>query len=188
MLMSDVFDRPLYHGTIDRIEAIDLSRGRRRKDFGQGFYLALDVKQAIGMMHKKRKEVLLRTPGLDSNEIVERLYRVRLKPSSEESLRILDFNRVDLTWLDFILSCRETLEGAAHGYDIVVGPTADDDTMAALKMYHKGLYGPVGSSQAKTALLNVLEPENLGVQCCLCTPAAVSAVQSVSLVDWRMFA
>lgn len=41
--MSGIFSRPLYHGTIDRIERIELERGRRNKDFGQGFYLAFDV-------------------------------------------------------------------------------------------------------------------------------------------------
>ena len=50
-------------------------------------------------------------------------------------------------------------------------------------------FGPVGSLKAKQTLLEVLEPENLGVQCCLCTPKAVEqAVVSMNLVDWRMFA
>ena len=52
----------------------------------------------------------------------------------------------------------------------------------------RGLFGPVGSPRAKQTLLEVLEPENLGVQCCLCTPRAVElAVMSINLVDWRMF-
>lgn len=31
----------LYHGSNTSIDAIDLKRGRRGKDFGQGFYLTL---------------------------------------------------------------------------------------------------------------------------------------------------
>lgn len=184
--MLHVFANPLFHGTVDRIEAIDLSHGQRQKDFGRGFYLALSARQAIGMMHKKRREKLLRMPDIDPATVVERLYRVQLKTSAESTLKIKVFEKVDLTWLEFILSCREAVEDCPHDFDVVVGPTADDDTMAALKLYRKGLYGPVGSDQAKTILLGVLEPENLGVQCCLCTPAAVASVQSMSLVDWRM--
>ena len=36
----------LYHGSNVRIDEIDLKRGRRGKDFGQGFYLSADMEQA----------------------------------------------------------------------------------------------------------------------------------------------
>lgn len=39
----------LYHGTIDTISHIDVTKGRDRKDFGKGFYLATSKSQAIGM-------------------------------------------------------------------------------------------------------------------------------------------
>ena len=39
--MSRVFEQPLFHGTIASIERIDVSRGRARKDFGRGFYMAM---------------------------------------------------------------------------------------------------------------------------------------------------
>jgi len=37
----------LYHGTTQVIQEIDITKGRHRTDFGQGFYLgsALDVAQ-----------------------------------------------------------------------------------------------------------------------------------------------
>ena len=59
--------------------------------------------------------------------------------------------------------CREK-GGLPHNYDIVIGPTADDDTMVCLNSYWRGFYGEVGSDEAKEKLLNYLEPENLGVQ------------------------
>lgn len=43
-------------------------------------------------------------------------------------------------------------------------PTADDDTMLCLKVYWDGLYGKVGSYDAKRILLNNLETDNLGIQ------------------------
>lgn len=68
-----------------------------------------------------------------------------------------------MEWLDFILLCREQ-GGMPHDYDLVIGPTADDDTMLCLKAYWDGLYGKVGSIEAKTIFLNNLETENLGIQ------------------------
>lgn len=40
-------------------------------------------------------------------------------------------------WLDFILMCREQGE-MPHDFDLVVGPTADDDTILCLKAYWNG--------------------------------------------------
>lgn len=51
-----------------------------------------------------------------------------------------------------------------HNYDVVIGPTADDDTMVCLNSYWRGFYGEVGSEEAKEKLLSYLEPENLGIQ------------------------
>ena len=42
-------DMKLYHGSNIAIEKIDLSKGRPAKDFGRGFYLSGDSKQAEAM-------------------------------------------------------------------------------------------------------------------------------------------
>lgn len=187
--MSRAFDRALFHGTLAHIDKIDVTQGKSRKDFGRGFYLAFSAEQAIGMMHKKLREATRRRRGKSSDGLVERLYKVQLRPSAETILKIKTFDAVDMEWLDFVLMNREDADGNAHDIDMVIGPTADDDTMVALRNYWRGLFGPVGSLKAKQTLLEVLEPENLGVQCCLCTAKAVElAVMSMNLVDWRMFA
>jgi len=59
-----------------------------------------------------------------------------------KSLNIRFFEQADEDWLDFILMCREK-GGTPHHYDMVIGPTADDDTMLCLKTYWDGLYGVV---------------------------------------------
>ena len=46
----------LYHGSNVEIDVIDLGRGRRGKDFGQGFYLSADRSQA--QLAAKRRERL----------------------------------------------------------------------------------------------------------------------------------
>jgi hypothetical protein len=186
--MSRAFEQFLYHGTIFRIDRIDVGCGRRRKDFGRGFYMAFRPDQAIGMMHKKHREAERRSRNHELPDLREYLYRIRLNPTVEERLAVKVFETADMEWLEFILSCRESAEERAHSYDIIVGPTADDDTLLSLQNYWKGLYGPVGQPVAKAALLSALEPENLGIQCCLCTDKAVEeAVADFTMVDWRIF-
>ena len=53
----------LYHGTVSEISHVNVNLGRGRKDFGKGFYMAVSKKQAVGMMHKKYREVLRRSKG-----------------------------------------------------------------------------------------------------------------------------
>lgn len=80
-----------------------------------------------------------------------------------QSLNVKQFSSADEEWLDFILMCREQ-GGLPHSYDLVIGPTADDNTMVCLNAYWRGFYGEVGSDEAKKKLLGYLEPENLGIQ------------------------
>lgn len=76
--------------------------------------------------------------------------------------------------------------GIPHHYDMVIGPTADDDTMLCLKTYWDGLYGVVGSLGAKKILLNNLETENLGIQYFIGKQEVVdSVIKSIKEVDWR---
>ena len=63
--------------------------------------------------------------------------------------------------------CREK-GGLPHNFDLVIGPTADDDTMVCLNSYWRGLYGEVGSDEAKEKLLNsetyrILMESNFGL-------------------------
>ena len=69
----------------------------------------------------------------------------------------------DMEWLDFILRCRSS-KSIPHDYDLVIGATADDNTTLCLKYYFDGIYGKVGSDDAKEMLMKNLEVENLGIQ------------------------
>ena len=152
----------LYHGTISKIEKIDVSKGRDRKDFGKGFYMAISKSQAIGMMHKKFKETSHRNIN-KSETFSEYLYEITINTAYAKNLNIKIFEVADMEWLDFILNCREK-GGTPHNYDIVIGPTADDNTLLCLRTYWTGFYGQIGSTEAKEILLRNLEAENLGFQ------------------------
>ena len=153
----------LYHGTAEKFETIDVFKGRNNKDFGKGFYMAVTKSQAVGMMHKKYREALLRRPNAPKDRFSEILYEIKIDIEYVQTLNIKYFKTADEEWLDFILMCREK-GGLPHNFDLVIGPTADDDTMVCLNSYWRGLYGEVGSDEAKEKLLGFLEPENLGTQ------------------------
>lgn len=175
----------LYHGTISEINKVDVSLGRGRKDFGKGFYIALTKAQAIGMMHKKFREMVRRSRNKRSEDFVENLYEIRLDESILKDIKIKVFVSADMEWLDFVLMCREQ-GGTPHDYDLVIGPTADDDTAFCLRAYHEGLYGKIGSIEAKEILLKNLETENLGIQYFIGKQdVADKIIESIVKIDWR---
>ena len=153
----------LYHGTIDFFSSVDVTKGRSNKDFGKGFYMAVEKSQAIGMMNKKFGEVVRRTRSKDPNQFSKHLYEIKLNREVLPNLKIKYFIDANMEWLDFVLECRDC-ETVPHDYDLVIGPTADDNTTLCLKYYKDGVYGKVGSYEAKELLLKNLEVEKLGVQ------------------------
>lgn len=183
--MSYKLNTTLYHGTISAISKIDVSLGRGRKDFGKGFYMAVSKQQAVGMMHKKYREAVRRSRNKNENAFSEKLYQVTLEESKLKNLNIKIFESADREWLDFILMCREK-GGTPHNYDLVIGPTADDDTALCLKAYWDGLYGKTGSEEAKKILLSNLETDNLGIQYFIGKQEVADLLVTKLLpIDWR---
>lgn len=175
----------LYHGTVSEITQIDVKLGRGRKDFGRGFYMAVSKSQAIGMMHKKYREVVRRSRSKQESNFSERLYEIVLNEQILPNLKVKIFEQADTEWLDFVLMCREQ-GGLPHDYDLVIGPTADDDTAFCLKAYWDGLYGEVGTIEAKRMLLHNLETENLGIQYFIGKQEiADKLIMSMKNIDWR---
>lgn len=184
MLQSRIRN-PLYHGTVSVVEKIDVTKGRGRKDFGKGFYIATTKSQAVGMMHKKYRETIRRGRNKKETDVKEHLYEIVLDVEYAKTLKIKTFETADREWLDFILRCRED-GGTPHDYDLVIGPTADDDTMFCLRAYWDGMYGEVGSKEAKNILLNNLEPDNLGIQYFIGKQeVADKLVKELKEIDWR---
>lgn len=183
--MSHKLNTVLYHGTISEISRIDVTLGRGRKDFGRGFYMAVTKQQAVGMMHKKYREAVRRSRAKQESNFTEKLYQITLNEDMLSSLNIKIFEEADEEWLDFILMCREK-GGTPHAYDLVIGPTADDDTAFCLKAYWDGLYGKTGSPEAKRTLLNNLETDNLGIQYFIGKQEIADVlIRNLLPIDWR---
>ena len=175
----------LYHGSAEAFARIDVNHGRDRKDFGKGFYMAYSREQAIGMMHKKYDERLtLRRDG-STKGLSKTLYRIGLNAQAFAGLRVKEFATADRVWFDFILMCRAA-GGVPHDYDIVIGPTADDNTNLVLKNYLDGVYGDPYIEKTKVFALDLLEPQNLGRQMFSGKQSVIDCiVASFEPIDWR---
>ena len=171
--MSQVQYKVLYRGSAELFDKIDVSKGRPRKDFGKGFYLAVSKQQAIKVMRKKYFEMLNRRPRRSKEGLVKALYSITVDTDALSSMKVKIFEKADIEWFDFILKCRRS-EKVIHDYDVVIGPTADDDTMLVIKSLFDNFYGDWWTKKAKEKALEVLHPERLGVQWFVFKPQIVS--------------
>lgn len=161
--MSQARYRILYHGSAELFDRIDVDKGRPRKDFGKGFYMSVSKKQAEGMMCKKYTETLNRRPNRSKNGLVKVVYSITVDTFALKNLEVRIFPHADMEWFEFVLKSRKS-EKNIHNYDVVIGPTADDDTRMVIKGLYDGIYGDWGTKAAKQKALEALHPERLGVQ------------------------
>lgn len=118
----------LYHGSNQPIDNIDLSRGKKFKDFGQGFYTTHLEKQAL----EWSRTVTNRFGGIPT--VTE--YEFDLDKAITSGLNVKIFEVADREWALFVMANRDR-SGAEfhHGYDIVIGPVADDDMARLFGLY-----------------------------------------------------
>lgn len=124
----------LYHGSNVEIKKIDLSKCRKYKDFGQGFYCTSIKKQAEFMAIRTTKRQAIGTPLVNEFELNEEIFndkeikikRFDSKPTEEWAQFILNNRDMNFKETDS-LSCKSD-----NKYDLVIGPVADDDIVALL--------------------------------------------------------
>ena len=110
----------LYHGSNIEIDVIDFNKSKPGKDFGCGFYLSADEKQAHEMAVKKAL-LFGGTPTVTSFEFD--IDAALLDPD----LNIKQFDKYCLEWGEFIKANRENKSKMQiHAFDIVYGPIAND--------------------------------------------------------------
>lgn len=117
----------LYHGSNMPISKIDLSKGKKGKDFGQGFYLSPFYAQAYRMAELTVAKTSEGVPFVseftyDENKI--------------QNLKVLRFDGYTKEWAKFIIMNRQNRSNQqAHDYDIVYGPIADDTVGATISLF-----------------------------------------------------
>lgn len=159
----------LYHGSYCKIKVIDLSKAKKYKDFGLGFYLTNDFERAVKMA--LRSVALATIPG--SPEVNPFIFN---KSTCPEDIKIKEFKTNDREWAKFVMLNRDKSLNPPykHEYDIVIGPVADSTVDPVIEAY-KDEFGD-----------DYLLPENLEVlatrlkypgakytQYCFCTPKAI---------------
>lgn len=122
----------LYHGSNVAIEHIELTRSKRGKDFGKGFYLNADPEQAMAMALRTTRFMSEGQPILTCFEFDE-------TNAYEKGLDIKVFPDYSEEWAEFVVMNRKNNSDIqAHHYDIVIGPIADDTVGVQIRRYIMG--------------------------------------------------
>jgi hypothetical protein len=121
----------LYHGSNIEVKNPKILTSARVGDFGRGFYTTSNFKQA-------RRWAQIRAKQEDVQSGIVTVFEVPDTIFENSELRIKTFEKADEEWLDFVLENRKNTE-FEHGFDLVVGPVADDRVYVCLNMLEDGL-------------------------------------------------
>jgi len=168
----------VYHGSTSLLDKIDVTMGKPYKDFGRGFYVTESKFHATNLA-RRNKRIEMSRYGRSCKAY---LYTYELDMSGLSVLSVKEFINADFEWVQFVLANRKT-RTRTHNYDVVIGPTANDDTMVVLNAYLDGIYGDVGSDDALGILLKNIEAENLPEQIYFGTEKAVALLTQTGYAE-----
>ncbi len=155
----------LYHGTNMDFDEIDISKTKKYKDFGQGFYLT-DIKSQAEELAEKRTLIFGGAPIVQKYEFDKNLL-------SSPKVNVLNFNCACAEWAEFIYKNRSrTIPPFTHNYDIVIGPIADDGVAYLLGRYEEGSF-------TIEELAEELKFKHLNNQYFFGTPKAISLLKRI---------
>ena len=122
----------LYHGSYVSVPSPLVGLGRKKVDFGQGFYLtklrAQAESWATTIAERKGRNIkpVLSTFLLDFESVVSAGFRVKI------------FESHNLEWLNYVVDCRRG--GNLHSlYDMVEGGVANDNVIDTIEDYENGI-------------------------------------------------
>ena len=171
----------LYHGTISEFDKIDVTKGKGNKDFGRGFYTSRDISHAerLAVRNKYIEEARFALRGIRKS-VTPLLYTYEFDLENLALLNIKEFATADREWMRFVVLNRESKSKVKeHEYDIVIGPTANDNTRAAIQTVVPLSKGKVMSDRAIEALIALIEPDNLPWQFFLGTQRAADLLSFI---------
>ena len=117
-----------YHGSDTTVDAPRILEPARPLDFGGGFYTTTSHAQAKQWSRKVAYRNNNDHPCINHYEFD--------LDGAREALTVLEFEKADERWLDFICANRS---GRSTGeYDIVIGPVADDRVYRVVVEYENG--------------------------------------------------
>ena len=149
----------VYHGSVSLFDRIEVKKGKPYKDFGKGFYVTKNRSHAANLAQRNKLIEIKR----GRRDIQAYLYTFELDETGAKDFKLKEFRDASLEWLQFVISNRRVRE-RTHDYDIVMGPTANDDTMSVINAYLDELFGDIGSMSALETLLKRIKPDVLPYQ------------------------
>jgi hypothetical protein len=161
----------VYHGSTSLIDSIDVTKGKPFKDFGRGFYVTESKSHASNLAIRNKRIEMERFGRLCEAY----LYTYEIDMTELSGFKIKRFPNADFEWLQFILSNRKARD-REHDYDVVIGPTANDDTMVVINAYLDALYGEIGADDALMTLLKNIKADKLPGQIYFATNEAASTL------------
>lgn len=122
----------LYHGSYIAVPSPLVGLGRKKVDFGQGFYLTTLYEQA-----KAWAETIAERKGRNTKPIVS-AYTLDYSSVKNGCFRVKVFDSYDLEWLEYVIDCRRGGE-IQKQYDIVEGGVANDNVIDTVEDYENDI-------------------------------------------------
>ena len=119
----------VYHGSTVAVRRPSLRNGRKRTDFGKGFYTTSVLDQAVRWAHIKQERE-------DAARAVVSIYEFDETLLDNADLNIRRFTGADEPWLYFVTDCRKS---RPHNYDLVQGPVANDKVFTTVNLFESGV-------------------------------------------------
>ncbi len=122
----------LYHGSYIAVPSPLVGLGRKKVDFGQGFYLTNLPEQA-----KAWAETIAERKGRSTQPVVS-TYTLNYTAVKNEGFNVKIFESYNLEWLEYVLDCRRGGEMQLL-YDLVEGGVANDNVIDTIEDYENGI-------------------------------------------------
>ena len=171
-MLTELKNKTVYHGSYIEVREPDLTLCQKGKDFGQGFYITTDKRQAINFA----KNIANRH---DLSEGVLNIYKL----SDLEDLQVYEFLDTNEEWLNCVIGNRKnqykSFAAPYKEYEVLIGKIADDDTSQVINAYMQGVFGPVGSESAIAIARQRFLTNRLKNQICLKSEKALQKLKFV---------
>lgn len=181
----------LYHGSYAAISKIDLNICAQGKDFGAGFYLSDDLKQARSFIPRSiQKAVQL---NILKNRSPQGFVSVFRYNAPESALPYYEFGEANREWLWYVSMNRRKnlwndlkikLANELLCAEIIVGKIANDTTNPTITAWLNGIYGSIQSERSADIAIEILLPNRLKEQYCFKSQKAIDCLKLEEIIAY----
>lgn len=122
----------LFHGSYITLPAPFVKLGRKKVDFGQGFYLTKLRSQA-----QSWAETVAERKGKDVRPVLS-IYSIDIDSIKANGYRVKVFEAYDLEWLEYVIDCRRGGRMQLL-YDLVESGVVNDNVIDTVEDYENGI-------------------------------------------------